>query len=158
MCAFFFTFSVFSLALARSPFTIYKRKNERKRKKTCEGVESGRGLCSWIIRHDVVEPILLECDQVYHLACPASPVHYKFNPVKTIKTNVIGTMNMLGKEWATGVLMTSPPLGRSTTRSVLCTLTTPMHSAPRLALSFAPGQARVLACLKKITHAGDASL
>lgn len=49
-----------------------------------------------MIRHDVVEPILLECDQVYHLACPASPVHYKFNPVKTIKTNVIGTLNMLG--------------------------------------------------------------
>ena len=49
-----------------------------------------------MIRHDVVEPVLLECDQVYHLACPASPVHYKFNPVKTIKTNVIGTMNMLG--------------------------------------------------------------
>ena len=49
-----------------------------------------------IVRHDVVEPILLECDQVYHLACPASPVHYKFNPVKTIKTNVIGTLNMLG--------------------------------------------------------------
>ena len=49
-----------------------------------------------VIRHDVVEPILLECDQVYHLACPASPVHYKFNPVKTIKTNVIGTLNMLG--------------------------------------------------------------
>lgn len=37
-----------------------------------------------LIRHDVVEPILLEVDQIYHLACPASPVHYKFNPVKTI--------------------------------------------------------------------------
>ncbi|XP_019067051.1 UDP-glucuronic acid decarboxylase 4-like [Solanum lycopersicum] len=49
-----------------------------------------------LIRHDVVEPILLEVDQIYHLACPASPVHYKFNPVKTIKTNVMGTMNMLG--------------------------------------------------------------
>jgi len=49
-----------------------------------------------IIRHDVVEPILLEVDQIYHLACPASPVHYKFNPVKTIKTNVMGTLNMLG--------------------------------------------------------------
>ena len=49
-----------------------------------------------IIRHDVVEPILLEVDQIYHLACPASPVHYKYNPVKTIKTNVMGTMNMLG--------------------------------------------------------------
>ncbi|CAN1129777.1 UDP-glucuronic acid decarboxylase 2 [Linum perenne] len=49
-----------------------------------------------LIRHDVVEPILLEVDQIYHLACPASPVHYKFNPVKTIKTNVAGTLNMLG--------------------------------------------------------------
>ncbi|KAF7848903.1 hypothetical protein BT93_L1461 [Corymbia citriodora subsp. variegata] len=49
-----------------------------------------------LIRHDVVEPILLEVDQIYHLACPASPVHYKFNPVKTIKTNVVGTLNMLG--------------------------------------------------------------
>lgn len=48
------------------------------------------------IRHDVTQPILLECDQVYHLACPASPVHYQFNPVKTIKTNVTGTINMLG--------------------------------------------------------------
>ncbi|XP_073118428.1 UDP-glucuronic acid decarboxylase 1-like [Henckelia pumila] len=54
-----------------------------------------------LIRHDVVEPILLEVDQIYHLACPASPVHYKYNPVKTIisfffDTNVMGTLNMLG--------------------------------------------------------------
>ncbi|XP_006658113.3 UDP-glucuronic acid decarboxylase 4-like [Oryza brachyantha] len=49
-----------------------------------------------MIRHDVVEPILLEVDHIYHLACPASPVHYKHNPVKTIKTNVVGTLNMLG--------------------------------------------------------------
>ncbi|KAM0064594.1 putative UDP-glucuronate decarboxylase [Helianthus debilis subsp. tardiflorus] len=48
-----------------------------------------------LIRHDVVEPLLLEVDQIYHLACPASPVHYKHNPVKTI-TNVVGTLNMLG--------------------------------------------------------------
>jgi UDP-glucuronate decarboxylase len=48
------------------------------------------------IRHDVTEPILLECEQVYHLACPASPVHYQYNPIKTIKTNVTGTINMLG--------------------------------------------------------------
>lgn len=48
------------------------------------------------IRHDVIEPILLEADMVYHLACPASPVHYQSNPVKTIKTNVMGTINMLG--------------------------------------------------------------
>jgi UDP-glucuronate decarboxylase len=49
-----------------------------------------------LIRHDVVEPILLEVDQIYNLACPASPVHYQFNPVKTVKTNVMGTINMLG--------------------------------------------------------------
>ncbi len=49
-----------------------------------------------LIRHDVTEPIRLEADQVYHLACPASPVHYQFNPVKTVKTNVVGTLNMLG--------------------------------------------------------------
>jgi UDP-glucuronate decarboxylase len=49
-----------------------------------------------LIRHDVTEPIRLEVDQIYHLACPASPVHYQYNAVKTIKTNVMGTMNMLG--------------------------------------------------------------
>ena len=49
-----------------------------------------------MIRHDVVNAIMLEVDQVYHLACPASPVHYQYNPVKTIKTNVMGTLNMLG--------------------------------------------------------------
>jgi UDP-glucuronate decarboxylase len=49
-----------------------------------------------LIRHDVTEPIRIEADQIYHLACPASPVHYQYNPVKTIKTNVMGTMHMLG--------------------------------------------------------------
>lgn len=49
-----------------------------------------------LIRHDIVNPIMLEVDQIYHLACPASPVHYQYNPVKTIKTNVLGTLNMLG--------------------------------------------------------------
>ena len=49
-----------------------------------------------LIRHDITEPIRLEVDQIYHLACPASPVHYQYNPVKTIKTNVLGTLNMLG--------------------------------------------------------------
>lgn len=48
------------------------------------------------IRHDITEPIRLEVDQIYHLACPASPVHYQYNPVKTIKTNVMGTLYMLG--------------------------------------------------------------
>ncbi|MBI5238798.1 MAG: SDR family oxidoreductase [Deltaproteobacteria bacterium] len=49
-----------------------------------------------LIRHDVTLPILIEVDQIYNLACPASPVHYQYNPVKTIKTNVIGALNMLG--------------------------------------------------------------
>lgn len=49
-----------------------------------------------LIRHDLVEPILLEVDQIYNLASPASPVHYQYNPVKTVKTNVMGTINMLG--------------------------------------------------------------
>jgi UDP-glucuronate decarboxylase len=49
-----------------------------------------------LIRHDVTEPIRIEADQIYHLACPASPIHYQYNPVKTIKTNVMGTMHMLG--------------------------------------------------------------
>ena len=49
-----------------------------------------------LVRHDVIEPILLEVDQIYNLACPASPIHYQYNPVKTVKTNVLGTINMLG--------------------------------------------------------------
>jgi UDP-glucuronate decarboxylase len=49
-----------------------------------------------LIRHDIIEPILLEVDQIYNLACPASPIHYQYNPVKTVKTNVMGTINMLG--------------------------------------------------------------
>jgi UDP-glucuronate decarboxylase len=49
-----------------------------------------------LVRHDVTEPILLEVDQIYNLACPASPIHYQYNPVKTVKTSVMGTINMLG--------------------------------------------------------------
>jgi len=48
------------------------------------------------IRHDITQPFYAEVDQIYHLACPASPVHYQYNPIKTIKTNVMGTINMLG--------------------------------------------------------------
>lgn len=61
------------------------------------------------IRHDVVADILLEVDQIYHLACPASPKDYQLNGIKTIKTNVLGTMNMLGLAKRTGarVLLTS---------------------------------------------------
>ena len=49
-----------------------------------------------LVRHDITEPILLEVDRIYNLACPASPVHYQYNPVKTVKTSVIGAINMLG--------------------------------------------------------------
>ncbi len=49
-----------------------------------------------LIRHDVVEPILLEVDEIYNLACPASPIHYQYNPIKTTKTSVMGAINMLG--------------------------------------------------------------
>ncbi|MCL4100909.1 UDP-glucuronate decarboxylase [Fibrobacter sp. UWH9] len=52
--------------------------------------------CFELIRHDVTEPILLEVDRIFNLACPASPVHYQYNPVKTIKTSVMGAINMLG--------------------------------------------------------------
>jgi UDP-glucuronate decarboxylase len=49
-----------------------------------------------LLRHDVIEPILVEVDQIYNLACPASPIHYQYNPVKTVKTSVMGMINMLG--------------------------------------------------------------
>ncbi|MCX7810766.1 MAG: SDR family oxidoreductase [Leptospiraceae bacterium] len=49
-----------------------------------------------LIRHDIIDPIKLEVDEIYNLACPASPVHYQYNPIKTIKTSILGTMNMLG--------------------------------------------------------------
>ncbi|MCB0330227.1 MAG: SDR family oxidoreductase, partial [Bdellovibrionales bacterium] len=55
-----------------------------------------------LIRADVTESVLLEVDKIYHLACPASPVHYQHNPIKTVKTNVIGTSNMLGLAKRTG--------------------------------------------------------
>jgi UDP-glucuronate decarboxylase len=62
-----------------------------------------------LLRHDVVEPVLLEVDRIFNLACPASPVHYQYNPVKTIKTSVMGTINMLGlaKRVRARILLTS---------------------------------------------------
>ncbi len=48
-----------------------------------------------VVRHDVIEPIRLEVDEIYNLACPASPIHYQFNPVETVKTCVMGMINML---------------------------------------------------------------
>ncbi|TNN32164.1 UDP-glucuronic acid decarboxylase 1 [Liparis tanakae] len=50
-----------------------------------------------LINHDVVEPLYIEVDQIYHLASPASPPNYMYNPIKTLKTNTIGTLNMLGE-------------------------------------------------------------
>ena len=49
-----------------------------------------------LIRHDIVNPLLIEVDWIFNLACPASPIHYQYNPVKTVKTSVMGTLNMLG--------------------------------------------------------------
>ncbi len=49
-----------------------------------------------LIRHDVIHLLFIEVDLIYHLACPASPIHYQHNPIKTVKTNVMGTINMLG--------------------------------------------------------------
>ena len=49
-----------------------------------------------LIRHDVTMPFFIEADEIYNLACPASPVHYQYNPIKTIKTSVMGAINMLG--------------------------------------------------------------
>jgi UDP-glucuronate decarboxylase len=49
-----------------------------------------------LTRHDIIHPLFVEVDKIYHLACPASPIHYQFNPIKTVKTNVMGTINMLG--------------------------------------------------------------
>lgn len=49
-----------------------------------------------LIHHDIVNPLYIEVDEIYHLASPASPPHYMYNPVKTIKTNTLGTINMLG--------------------------------------------------------------
>jgi UDP-glucuronate decarboxylase len=49
-----------------------------------------------LIRHDIIHPLFVEVDRIFHLACPASPIHYQYNAIKTVKTNVMGTINMLG--------------------------------------------------------------
>ena len=65
--------------------------------------------CFKFIHHDITDPLFIEVDQIFHLACPASPVHYQYNPLKTIKTNVMGTINMLGlaKRVGTRILLSS---------------------------------------------------
>lgn len=62
-----------------------------------------------LIRHDIIHPLFVEVDKIYHLACPASPYHYQYNAIKTIKTNVMGTINMLGltKRIKARILLTS---------------------------------------------------
>ena len=64
------------------------------RKKNIERLRDHRDF--ELVRHDVTQPILLEVDRIFNFACPASPVHYQYNPVKTVKTSVMGTINMLG--------------------------------------------------------------
>jgi UDP-glucuronate decarboxylase len=68
----------------------------------CDGIHGDR---FELIRHDVVEPYYVDVDQIFHLACPASPVHYQHNPVRTVKTAVLGTMNMLELANQTGARM-----------------------------------------------------
>lgn len=71
------------------------------------------------IRHDVTLPILLEVDEIYHLACPASPKDYQYNPIKTIKTNILGTLNMLG-------------LAKRTRAKILLTSTSEVYGDPKI--------------------------
>jgi UDP-glucuronate decarboxylase len=71
------------------------------------------------IRHDVTLPIFLEVDEIYHLACPASPKDYQYNPIKTIKTNILGTLNMLG-------------LAKRTRAKILLTSTSEVYGDPKI--------------------------
>ena len=58
-----------------------------------------------LINHDIIKPLFIEVDEIYHLACPASPTHYMYNPIKTIKTSSVGTLNMLGLAKRVGATM-----------------------------------------------------
>ena len=80
-----------------------------------------------VIRHDVTVPYVMEVDQIYNLACPASPPHYQFDPIHTMKTSVLGALNMLGlaKRCKARILQAStlgtpatPSAGRSSRREV----------------------------------------
>jgi UDP-glucuronate decarboxylase len=72
-----------------------------------------------LIRHDIIHPILVEVDRIYHLACPASPIHYQYNAIKTIKTNVMGTINMLG-------------LAKRTKARILLASTSEIYGSPKV--------------------------
>ena len=65
-----------------------------------------------ILRHDVVDPFKVEVDRIYNLACPASPIHYQYNPIKTVKTSVMGAINCLGlaKRVGARILQASTPV------------------------------------------------
>ena len=75
-----------------------------------------------LIRHDITEPIKLEVDNIWHLACPASPLHYQNNPIKTAKTSFMGTLNMLG-------------LAKRTNAKILFTSTSEIYGDPKSILS-----------------------
>ncbi len=68
-----------------------------------------------LIRHDIVHPLFLEVDQIYNMACPASPVHYQFDPIKTMKTSVLGAMHLLEEARRTKARK-SPPVRRQRIR------------------------------------------
>jgi len=75
-----------------------------------DNIENIRNNCNFeIIRHDIIKELTVEVDEIYHLACPASPKDYQYNGIKTIKTNVLGTLNMLGlaKRVNAKILLTS---------------------------------------------------
>ena len=72
-----------------------------------------------LLNHDIVEPLYVEVDEIYHLASPASPPHYMLNPIKTIKTNTLGTLNMLG-------------LARRTKAKVLLASTSEVYGDPEV--------------------------
>ncbi|KAG8762570.1 UDP-glucuronic acid decarboxylase 1 [Ceratobasidium sp. 423] len=88
-----------------------------------------------MVRHDVIEPFMIECDQIYHLACPASPPHYQFNAVKTIKTSFMGTLNMLGlaKRTKARFLITSTSVGFGVCQRLLIQLSqkSPSDASPK---------------------------
>jgi nucleoside-diphosphate-sugar epimerase len=67
-----------------------------------------------LIRHDLAFPVFLEVDEIYNLACPASPIHYQHNPVKTVKTNVLGSIHMLGLAKRVHAKFCRPPPAKST--------------------------------------------
>ena len=84
-----------------------------------------------LIRHDVVDPFKLEVDRIYNLACPASPVHYQFNPIKTAKTSAMGAINCLGLAKRVGAGYCKPPPRRFTViRSASSTRRVPRQRKP----------------------------